>query len=231
MSQATKAGGPTTAGEEAKAKGPATAGDQAIAAYLEADPEFFLRHPDLTARLRLPHGPAGTLSLVEHQLSLLRHQIESDRQLLTQLIARVRDNEALAARFHSLMVQLIAAPDRPALEARLHESLRREFQTEAVALFFDDQPPPPADNPEPSGGNAVRCGPLDAGRARWLFAAAADGIRSAALIPLHGPHQSGLLAIGSRDPEHFRADMGTDHLNRLGELVSACLGALERSHG
>lgn len=252
-----KAGGPAQAGDQVSARGPdktrdqattrdsatarnqvttrdsATARDQAIAAYLESDPDFFVRHPDLTARLRLPHGPAGTLSLVEHQLNLLRNQIENDRQVLAQLIARARDYEALAARIHGLMIQLIAAPNRPALEALLQDSLRREFETEAVALFFDDQPVT-ATSPEPPGELAgrgdsrARCGPLDAGQARRLFAAAAEGIRSAALIPLWGPHQHGLLAIGSRDPERFRPDMGTDHLNRLGELVSACLTAQER---
>ena len=38
---------------------PSLARDDAVAAYLETDPEFFLRHPELTARLRLPHGPRG----------------------------------------------------------------------------------------------------------------------------------------------------------------------------
>ena len=70
---------------------PSLAGDTAVAAYLEADPEFFLRHPELTARLRLPHGPEGTLSLVEHQMGLLRAQVEDERRLLAQLIARARD--------------------------------------------------------------------------------------------------------------------------------------------
>jgi hypothetical protein len=38
---------------------PSLAGDATVAAYLEADPEFFLRHPELTARLRLPPRPRG----------------------------------------------------------------------------------------------------------------------------------------------------------------------------
>ena len=212
---------------------PSLAGDDAVAAYLEADPAFFLRHPELTARLRLPHGPEGTLSLVEHQMGLLRAQVEGERRLLAQLIARARDYEALADRLHSLMLQLITAPDRATLEALLSDALRRDFEAEAVALVFDAEAGQAGIGPAiPSEGAAgipasARCGPLDPDHAALLFAAAGVGIRSAALIPVHAPTQAGLLAIGSTDPERFGPDMGTDHLDRLGELVSACLGVLE----
>lgn len=140
------------------------AAEARVAAYLEADPDFFLRHPDLTARLRLPHGPAGTLSLVEHQMGLLRAQVEGERRLLAQLITRARDNETLAERLHQLTIQLILAADRPALEAMLREGLCREFDTEAVSLILPgevgalgvgmglapDRPPPPPGNPVPA---------------------------------------------------------------------------------
>jgi uncharacterized protein YigA (DUF484 family) len=216
---------------------PSLAGDATVAAYLEADPEFFLRHPELTARLRLPHGPEGTLSLVEHQMALLRAQVEDERRLLAQLIARARDYEALAGRLHGLMLQLISAPDRLTLEALLSDSLRREFEAEAVALVFDTQAGQAGTDPAIPSGEATgttterqaraRCGPLDPDHAALLFADTGVGIRSAAIIPFHSPTQSGLLAIGSTDPARFGPDMGTDHLHRLGELVSACLAALE----
>lgn len=206
---------------------PSPAEDTAVAAYLEADPGFFLRHPELTARLRLPHGPEGTLSLVEHQMGLLRAQVEDERRLLAQLIARARDYEALAGRLHGLMLQLIGAPDRPRLEALLSDSLRREFEAEAVALVFDTQAGQAGADGTTGMQASARCGPLDPDHAALLFPDAGVGIRSAALIPVRSPTQSGLLAIGSTDPARFGPDMGTDHLHRLGELVSACLAALE----
>ncbi len=264
------------------------AAEARVAAYLQADPDFFLRHPDLTARLRLPHGPAGTLSLVEHQMGLLRAQVEGERRLLAQLIARARDNETLAERLHQLTIQLILAADRPALEAMLQEGLCREFDTEAVSLIFPDEVggpmagivlppdrPPPPGNPIPDQVQAqitakvpiqfpapaqpkdpaqiqvpaqpqvtaqvqvpaaaslpahiqVQCGPLDPVSADALFPNATRPILSAALIHLRTPSHKGLLAIGSADPTRFAADMGTEQLHRLGELVSACLTTLER---
>ena len=234
-----------------------------VAAFLEADPDFFLRHPELTTRLRLPHGPAGTLSLVEHQMGLLRAQVEGERRLLAQLIARARDNETLAGRLHHLTIQLILAADRPALEAVLRVGLCREFDTEAVSLIFPgelgplrmgmDRPPdrPPPGDPipaqvelpaRPQGPDQVQvsaaaqvhaqipvqCGPLDPVSADALFPTTSRPIQSAALIPLRTPSQEGLLAIGSADPTRFAPDMGTEQLHRLGELVGACLIALER---
>ncbi len=213
---------------------PSLPGDAAVLAYLEADPEFFLRHPDLTAGLRLRHGPEGTLSLVEHQMVLLRAQVEGERRLLAQLIGRARDYETLASRLHGLLLQLIMAPDQEVLEAVLGASLRQEFDAEAVTLALDD-----GVNPERSQTEAVvgapavsqasaRCGPLEAESAVRLFGDAGPNIRSAALIPIRTPTQSGLLAIGSADPARFGPDMGLDHLNRLGEVVSACLTSLNR---
>jgi len=210
---------------------PAFIGDAAVTAYLEANPEFFLRHPDLTARLRLRHGPAGTLSLVEHQMGLLRAQVEGERRLLEQLISRARDYEALASRLHGLMLQLIMAPNQETLEVILRDSLRQEFEAEAVTLTLDDEIEPELSQDEvlawaPAGiTTPAHCSPLDTASATRLFGEAGSGIRSAALIPIRTPTRTGLLAIGSADPGRFGPDLGLEHLNRLGELVSACLAS------
>lgn len=213
---------------------PSLPGDAAVLAYLEADPKFFLRHPDLTARLRLRHGPEGTLSLVEHQMGLLRAQVEGERRLLAQLISRAHDYETLASRLHGLVLQLIMAPDQEALEAVLGDSLCQEFDAEAVTLAMDDGVNPERSQTEvvagaPAASQApARCGPLDTESAVRLFGDAGPNIRSAALIPIRTPTRTGLLAIGSADPGRFGPDLGLEHLNRLGELVSACLASLNR---
>jgi uncharacterized protein len=213
-------------------KNPSELKDAAVTAYLEANPEFFLRHPDLTARLRLRHGPEGTLSLVEHQMGLLRAQAEGEHRLLEQLIARARDYETLASRFHGLMLQLIKAPNQEVLETILGDSLSQEFKAQAVTLVLDDgaqseQSRDEVQNLATAGIQAsTHCGPLDAASAASLFGDAGQGIRSAALIPIRTPTRNGVLAIGSAYPDRFGPDMGLDHLNRLGELVSACLASL-----
>jgi uncharacterized protein YigA (DUF484 family) len=212
--------------------------DAAVLAYLEANPELFLRNAELTARIRLPHAPSGVVSLVEHQVILLRSQLETERRRLTHLIARAREYESLSARLHSLVLQLIAAPDLERIEDILQETLRKEFDAEAVTLKLfavgseaDPSDPLVAAFLDFVDREHALCGPLDAERGRVLFGEGHERIRSAALVPVRGEGRAGVLAIGSGDAEHFGPEMGTDHLDRLGEVVSRRLSVLNHGNG
>jgi len=222
--------------EEPPALASTPLGDQAVIAFLEKDPQFFDRHPDLTARLRLPHGAHGTVSLVERQMEVLRSQLDTERRRLAHFIERAHEYETLSAQLHALVLQLIAAPDFERIEAILCEALRKEFDTEAVTLkCFAVGGDANASEPLVSDflGFADRkhalCGPLDTKRATLLFGKEGKEIQSAALIPIHGTMRTGVLAIGSVDPERFGQDMGTKHLDRLGQVVSRRLETLDRS--
>lgn len=202
-------------------------GEEHIAAWLEANPDFFERHPDLVAKLRIPHGVAGTRSLVEHQLGVMRGQLETERRRLSHLITRAREYETLAGRLHALVLQLIAAPDLKRLTAVLREALCKELKAEAVTLKLFEVPPGPesadplisafrdfVDRPH------ALCGPLETERNQVLFGDRTKAIASAALVPIRGERRAGVLAIGSSDPQRFRPEMGTEFLDRLGEVVS-----------
>jgi uncharacterized protein YigA (DUF484 family) len=69
------------------------------------------------------------------------------------------------------------------------------------------------------------CGKLpDIAADDWFIEAAA----SIVLIPLRdhplsNAHNIGFLALASEDKNRFYADMGTDFLNKIGELLSAAL--------
>jgi uncharacterized protein YigA (DUF484 family) len=60
-----------------------------------------------------------------------------------------------------------------------------------------------------------------------LFETQAEEIASAALIPLIDNNDThvcyGMLAIGSKDRNHFHAEMGTLFLSHLGKIVSILL--------
>ena len=52
---------------------------------------------------------------------------------------------------------------------------------------------------------------------------------SLALIPLRAgiaPQAFGMLVLASGDPQRFASDMGTDFLERIGELTSAAFARL-----
>jgi uncharacterized protein YigA (DUF484 family) len=211
--------------------------EDAVAAYLRAHPEFFQRHRDLVAGLKVPHASGEAVSLIEHQVGVLRGQLETERRRLAHLIARAREFETLAARLHDLFLQLIAAPDLERIQTVLREALCREFNAEAVDLkLFPIQPDADDDTTLSTFLEVVDrghslCGPLDPVRNGAIFGEHSERIHSAALIPVRGDGHSGVLAIGSSDPERFRPDMGTDLLDRLGEIVSQKLRVLHTFHG
>lgn len=202
--------------------------ERQVVDYLIAHPDFLARHPEVLSAIEVPHGIRGAVSLIEYQVRVLRRQLAIERNRLVHLIARARQNEALAIRLHGLFLQLMTVEDPEHLCHLLRETLLREFHAEALAfkLFalatLESRPHDPLVNAFADfmdRRNAL-CGPLSPERALALFGDGGVGIHSAAIVPIHADGQSGIIAIGSADATRFSPDMGTDFLNRLGEIIS-----------
>jgi hypothetical protein len=202
-----------------------------VVRHLLSDRGFFERHPQLLLRLEIPHPTGGAISLIEHQVRLLRKQLETERQRLNHLISRAREYEALSIRLHHLVLKLIAVSDSRQLCTLLQETLLSELSAEAMTLKLLAAEPAGDDPEDPETALALAfrdfidrhhtcCGPLDTAKARMLFGDTGELIRSAALVPLQAEGHAGILAIGSRDPDRFGPDMGTELLDRLGEVIS-----------
>ena len=52
-----------------------------VAAYLQANPEFFVERDELLGEMRIPHQPGDAVSLVERQVMLFRTLIEIGQAL------------------------------------------------------------------------------------------------------------------------------------------------------
>ncbi len=217
--------------------------ESTVAAYLRTHPDFFERNPEVLGDLRVSHVTGGAVSLIEHQVNVLRRQLETERSRLSHLISRAREYESLSNRLHGLVLQLIPAIDLEQLRAALEEALSREFSAEAVTLkLFPVDPGEPGEPGEPGADGVADtvtrefldfldrdhalCGPLGEDKNQVLFGELGAEVRCAALIPIRAAGRSGVLAIGAADPERFKPEMGTDMLDRLGEIVSRKLGAL-----
>ena len=203
--------------------------ERMVADYLIGHTNFFDRHPEVLSKLNLTHAAGGATSLIEHQVKVLRRELEAERGRLAQLIARARDYETFSARLHSLVLQLVGAADLDQVRAALHEALMREFSAQAVTLkVFALDPADPELNRDPVAGafreflglERALCGPLDAEQNRILFGDLGAQVQCAALVPIRGVGCCGVLAIGAEDPDRFKPDMGTDLLDRLGEILS-----------
>ncbi|MGD8407537.1 MAG: DUF484 family protein [Thiohalophilus sp.] len=217
--------------------------EREIVRYLRDNPDFFERHLDLLADMLLPHQPQGAISLIERQVSVLRDQKHDLKHRLQQLTDHARQNEDLSTRLNKLILDLLDADDFDDLLALIQERLKSDFDADAVVIRLFNNSNAPAlkahpdimDWSEPAMGAFEKvidgrkpvCGSLKPGQLDALFSDYADAVRSAALIPLVQSESSkqcvGLLAIGSQDPQRFRANMGTLFLSHLSHVLTRIL--------
>lgn len=209
--------------------------EDAVARYLEEHPDYFDRHPDALASIRIAHEVGGSaISLIERQVQLLREREQGLQRQLRELVSIARENDALGQRLHRFAVALLEARGfEDAVEAA-RELLRQEFGLEAVVVRLRGRADSAPNGPELvleddhrlaavlnqlDNGKPLCGGEFEEGLLRYLFGDRVTDIRSCALIPLGDKSPRGVLALGSHDPHRFHPGMGTVYLARLGELL------------
>jgi hypothetical protein len=217
--------------------------EAAVASYLSATPEFFDRHAQLLAKIRLPdsRGGASTVSLLERQVEVLRERNRQLERKVKDFVDVARENDALGTRVLAMARRLIAAPDRAAAIVAIESALREDFGAGQSVLVLTALRAPEgmpesrflrvvrADAPELRSFDTLfsagkpRCGQLRDSQREFLFGADAGGIGSVALVPLGTKGDLGILACGSNDSQRFNPTMSTDFLAHIGELIAAAL--------
>ncbi len=219
--------------------------EEAVASYLSATPEFFDRHAQLLAKIRLPdsRGSATTVSLLERQVEVLRERNRQLERKLKEFVDVARENDTLGARVLVMARRLIAAGDRAAVIRTVEASLREDFDAGESVLVITPGTAPAnladsrflrvvaADSPDLRSFETLfssgkpRCGQLRDSQRDFLFGTGSVAIGSVALVPLGPKGSLGLLACGSNDVQRFNPTMSTDFLQHIGELIAAALAA------
>lgn len=206
--------------------------ESVIAEYLQSHPDFFQRHSNLLETLQVPHG-AGTASLIERQVAVLREKSRDLEEQLNGLIRTARGNEQIVTRLQRFTLELMRADGIDDVIASCQEILRDDFNADFVTLRIiggdDTMHFVSADNEMLKYFDRLFvtkkpvCGRLKEEQQKFLFSKNADAINSVALIPLAGAEKMGLLALGSKDETRFHPGMGTVFISHLGELISTSL--------
>ena len=112
--------------------------EEAVASYLSATPEFFDRHAQLLARIRLPDIRSGatTVSLVERQVEVLRERNRQLERKVKDFVDVARENDVLGSRVLAMARRLIAARDTAAAIAAIESALREEFDAGQSVLVL-----------------------------------------------------------------------------------------------
>ncbi len=207
-----------------------------VAAWLKANPDFFITHSDVFSTMRVPH-PEGdhAISMVERQLISLRERNAKLEKQLSELIGFGQHNDSLIEKLHRLTLALLRADDAEMTLAVIHESLRSDFAMQFSATRWWGEPislhPLEEANLCSSelksyvaGLDRPYVGPNAAHESRSWLGANGSEAQSFAYVPLLDGGVSGVLMLASGDADRFTPDMATDVLTRLAHLTSAALG-------
>ena len=214
--------------------------EQDIANYLANTPGFFERHAELLSAVQLtsPHGQRA-VSLQERQMEMLRDKIKGLEGKIIEMIRHGQENVAIADKLHRWTRALMLTANAGELPEVLTRELMHQFMIPQAGIrlwgaadAFSGLPfarPVSADVKSLAGSLTLPYCGVNSGfeAAQWLDDAAAA--MSLAMIPLrHGAvtEAFGMLVLASPDPTRYTADMGTEFLQRIGELSSAALSRL-----
>ena len=211
-----------------------------IANFLANTPDFFERHAELLATVQLSSGH-GTraVSLQERQAGMLRDKIRGLESRVVEMIRHGQENGAIADKMQTWVLSLLMTPAARDLPDTIAQELQTQFSIPQAAIKVWEVAAPFSECDFAAGvSDDARsfaaslstpfCGPnagLEA--VNWLPEPASA--KSVALIALRSGEATqafGLLVLASPDANRFTSGMGTDFLQRIGELASAALSRL-----
>jgi uncharacterized protein YigA (DUF484 family) len=205
-----------------------------IKVYLKNHPEFFEQNANLLADIHLPspHG-SGTISLAERQQLAQRDKIDALETMFAELVLNAKDNDAIANKIHALNIELHKAKNFDEIEQLITDLLPEHFELSDTCLRIWANPLDSRNRtnlvfsevPEETKTWVAAqlqpyCGkPPEIVTEDWFIETAA----SLTIIPLRSQQTIGFLALASDDENRFFAEMGTDFLTKISELLSAAL--------
>lgn len=202
--------------------------------YLKNHPEFFEENAALLADIHLPspHG-SGTISLAERQQLAQRDKISALEGRFSELVLNAQENNTAANKIHTFNLRLHQAKSFDEIEQLVSHDLPEFFdlsdtclriwvgplqQTSQANLVFSE-----TSNEVKTWIGALNkpyCGKLPAiASDDWFI----DSPTTLAIVPLKNAQLFGFLSLASDSENRFYEGMGTDFLNKIGDIVSAAL--------
>jgi len=214
--------------------------DQDVIAFLQADPDFFVRNNHLVESLPISHDSQGCVSLVTLRLERQRQRIADLELQLQQLVAIAADNDKLFRIYADIYTALFHCTSVMQMQRILVTQIQAQLPLAAVKLHLNEayfylksQYLPLAI----SAGQLIRIrqqqfaggdhyfGPV-AGVDKALLFGQDALVNSVALMALGERGEYGLLAIGSANADHYQAGMDNLLLGQLCRIISTLLPQL-----
>ena len=211
--------------------------DKDVAAYLLANPDFFVDRDRLLLKIQVPHKSKGTISLVEKQLDVIRDRQKKTRRQLKEFVENAERNKEIFDKSRKLILSMMAAKQSSEFFAALEKGLKRDFGCKANSLMVFGKPKQinhftsriPAESARKYVGALMQSkvptlGTLRPREQDFLFQDQSEKVKSAAVLTIRDKNKHlGMLAIGSSDMEYFTPDMDTLFINFIAETLGKLL--------
>ncbi len=210
---------------------------ESVKQFLSNNIDFFIDQKDLVRSLRIPHFADGGISLIEHQVSVLRQENERVKNQLHEMVKIAEDNQRIFAATRKFALQIMQVYSLEELIAQAEEALTQDFEIDLVSIRLI-----PSDTvtlPDSIKLLAMQeidqlfgsqflagepnCGQLEPEQLEYLFGKEANKIASSALVPLGNRGALGVMALASYDDKRFTEADGTLFLSFIGDLLSQML--------
>jgi uncharacterized protein YigA (DUF484 family) len=221
-----------------------------VKAYLEKNPDFFHNHLELLESLSVPHPSGPAVSLVTKQLEIFRAKHQKVEGQFIELIDIAKENDLTAQRMHELTLAILDSQTLNDLLENLNEVFANCFLSDFFTLkIFNEQEHDIQSSAnlfinrgskqalafkEVLSLNQPQCGKPPINQARILFAENALQIKSCAIIPMNFTGLEGIIALGSREKERYKMDMGHLFLTQISEIIATqlitCLTKVHSTH-
>lgn len=211
-----------------------------VAGYLRRNPDFLTENAELLEAMTPPSRTSGdgVLDLQYFMVERLREQIAELSRARDDLVQTGRGNLASQARVHQAVLALLAATSFEHLIEIATTDLAVMLDLDAVALGVErtdyDLPrvrlggliqlePDTVDHQIGPGRRVLLRTEIDGDPA--VFGAGAGLVASEALVRLDisAATPSAMLALGSRQPEHFHPGQATELLVFLADTLQHCI--------
>lgn len=211
-----------------------------IANFLANTPDFFERHAELLATVQLSSGHGSrAVSLQERQAGMLRDKIKVLESKVVEMIRHGSENVAIADKLQQCTLNLLLTAHARDLPDTIVREIQTQFAVPQAAIkvwhvngiFSDESFSTGVSEDTQAFASSLTtpyCGVNSGFEAVSWLPDPAQAL-SVALIPLRpgkSPQAFGMLVLASPDPERFSSGMGTDFLERIGELAGAALSRL-----
>lgn len=219
---------------------------RAVEDYLREHPDFFHGRDELVKSLSIPHDSGNAISLLEHQVNLLREDNREQSRQIDSLVQNAGSNDTLFEKTRMVVLALLKADSLTRLDQILAEEMRLQFATQWCGLVFITKTPRSFEGLEIRSHEAAvdalgelfarkrtYCGRLDGRQSAFFFGDLASDIASAAIVPVHLPTQSGteenllpILVLGSDNADYFHSNQDTLFLDFIGEILATLIDRL-----